>query len=283
MSKKLLPAWILALLLSAVPLAAGPIEPGASQQTAPIGGKDMTVFLYRPACSEPSLLVVLHGTNRNADGYRNHARPLADKLCMIVLAPTFDKKTFASWRYQLGGIVRDGTVQPANAWTGNLVLQLVGWARQQEGKSLPYSLIGHSAGGQFLGRVAAFIPTDAQRIVIANPSSYVFATNARAPYGLGGVYPKEKAQAELQRYLAAPITIFLGHEDTGDEHLSQTPEARAQGTMRYERGLNAFNAARNEAQAKGLTFNWRLVELPGVGHNARKMFASEQALKALAP
>lgn len=276
---------ILALASARTPAAAAPIEAGASQQTARVGGKDMTVFLYRPACSDPSLLVVFHGVGRNADGYRNHARPIADKLCMIVLAPLFDKKTFPSWRYQYGGIVRKGAVQPAANWTGNLVLQLVAWARKEEGKSLPYSLIGHSAGGQFLERLAAFVPTEAKRIVIANPSTYVLASlDQRAPYGLGGVYPKPKADEELKRYLAAPITIFLGEEDVADdEHLVQTPEAKAQGATRYERGLNAFNAAKNTAQAKGLTFNWRLVELPGVGHNARKMFRSPQALQALAP
>jgi hypothetical protein len=30
-------------------------------------------------------------------------------------------------------------------------------------------------------------------------------------------------------------------------------------------------------------FNWRLVELPGVGHSARKMFSAPQAFEALSP
>jgi hypothetical protein len=47
--------------------------------------------------------------------------------------------------------------------------------------------------------------------------------------------------------------------------------------------VNVFNAARALAQERGWTFNWRLVELPGVGHNAPKMFAAPQATDALAP
>jgi hypothetical protein len=50
-----------------------------------------------------------------------------------------------------------------------------------------------------------------------------------------------------------------------------------------QRGLNVFNAAKTLAQTRGWTFNWRLVELPGVGHSARKMFAAPQASEALSP
>ena len=46
-------------------------------------------------------------------------------------------------------------------------------------------------------------------------------------------------------------------------------------------GLNVFNAAKTLAQARGWTFNWRLVELPGVGHNVRK--SAPQASEALSP
>jgi hypothetical protein len=37
------------------------------------------------------------------------------------------------------------------------------------------------------------------------------------------------------------------------------------------------------AQSRGWAFNWRLVELNGVGHSSRKMFGSEKALEALSP
>jgi hypothetical protein len=37
------------------------------------------------------------------------------------------------------------------------------------------------------------------------------------------------------------------------------------------------------AQAHGWTFNWRLAFVPGVGHSARLMFSSAQALEALRP
>jgi len=175
-------------------------------------------------------------------------------------------------------------VQDARNWSGRLVLDLVAWARTQEGRPLAYSLLGHSAGAQFLDRLAAFVPTEARRIVIANPGSYVFPSlEIDAPYGLGKVYSGTEGEAALRRYLEQPLTIYLGQGDTRDDERNDYPEALAQGASRYQRGLNVFNAAKTLAQTRGWKFNWRLVELPGVGHSARKMFSAPQASEALSP
>lgn len=264
--------------------AASPIRAGAGQYTVTVSGVSMAMFTYRPShCSKPDLLLVFHGLSHNANGYRDHARSLADRLCMIVVAPLFDEKRFPVWRYQGGGIVDHGVVQPSNAWTGNAVLGIVDWVRRTEGRNVDYYLLGHSAGGQFLSRVAAFVPTEAKRIVIANPSTYVFPSLTKAPYGFGGVYSANDNAAELRRYLALPLTIFLGLEDTGDEERSDSPGAVAQGETRLDRGRNAYRAARDLARSRGWAFNWRLVETPGVGHSATKMFATREAVAALRP
>jgi hypothetical protein len=143
--------------------------------------------------------------------------------------------------------------------------------------------LGHSAGAQFLSRVAAFAPTEARRIIIANPSTHVFASlEIDAPFGLGGVYREQEAEAQLRRYLAEPITILLGAEDTGEKDLNETPDAMAQGRTRLERGRNAYNAARREAQSRNWAFNWRLSIVPGVGHSARRMYRSREAAREFA-
>jgi pimeloyl-ACP methyl ester carboxylesterase len=277
-------AALLALLLCG-PLQAAPIPPGSGHQVADLGGVRLTIYTYRPQCADPTILLVFHGLNRNADRYRDHARSLGDRLCMLVVAPKFDKERFPTWRYQRGGIVdRHGVVQPPERWTGRLVLQLVAWLRTQEGRPLAYSMIGHSAGGQFLSRVAAFIPNEARRMVVANPSTWVFpSVGVDAPYGLRRAYSRGEADARLRRYLAAPVTVFLGQEDEGDRNRNDSDEAVAQGETRHDRGLNVFAAARKAAQTTGAPLNWRLVELPGVGHSASKMFSSREALDALAP
>src|SRR5262245_7374656 len=110
-------------LLGCPPALAAPITTG--RQVIDINGTPMVVFAYRPAgCSDPALLLVFHGIARNARTYRDDARALADRLCLLVVAPVFDKRAFPTWRYQRGGIVKDGVVQDARDWTGARVLDL---------------------------------------------------------------------------------------------------------------------------------------------------------------
>jgi hypothetical protein len=278
-------AAIVGLMTPLANAAAEPVLNDTSKQTVVLPSAKLDVFTYRPSnCQISALLLVFHGLHRNAPGYRDDVRPVADAMCMLVVAPLFDAERFPGWRYQLGGIVDRRAVQDRRSWTGNLVLEIVQRVRAQERRPLDYYLIGHSAGAQFLSRVAAFVPTEARRIVIANPSTYVVpSVEVAAPFGLGRVYPDNAAQVQLRRYLEQPVTILLGQEDLGEEDLSETPNAMAQGSTRYERGLNVYREARKTAASHGWKFNWRLVEIPEVGHSARKMLSAPQVREALNP
>jgi dienelactone hydrolase len=266
--------------------AADPIPAGSGQQTATIDGTALRLFTYRPAgCAPSALLVVFHGLHRNASGYRDYAIPVAKKLCLLVVAPLFDEGRFPSWSYQRGGIVRGGKVQPAGSRTVDIVPRLVAWVRAaQETPSLPYSLIGFSAGAQFLSRVAAFIPTEATRIVIADPSTWVEPRlDTPAPYGFGPPYPSPEGEAALRRYLALPITVIVGGADIGAKNLAESDEAQDQGPTRLARGQNAFQQAEQTARQHGWPFTWKMAVVPGVAHSAPKVLASDQVLTALRP
>lgn len=267
-------------------LANAPIPAGVAEQTADLQGVSIEVFTYRPAgCALSGVLMVFHGLDRNADAYRDYAIPLGQRFCLLVVAPLFDAARFPTWRYQRGGIVHDGSVQPAESWTVNLVPRLASWIRHQEGRAeLPYALIGHSAGGQFLSRVVAFGNDEAKEIVIANPSTWVRPSlEIAAPYGFGGVFGPQQGEAALRRYLAAKVTVLLGQEDVGSRNLATSEEAEEQGSTRFERGQTVFREAADAARRHGCAFNWHLAAVPGVGHNARAMFTSEQAFAALRP
>ncbi len=262
------------------------IAAGAGQQTADLAGVHLQVFSYRPAeCAIAGILLVFHGLGRNAAGYRDDAIPLGQRFCMLVVAPLFDTARFPAWRYQRGGIVHDGAVQPSEDWTVNLVPRLVSWVRDRENRAdLPCALIGHSAGAQFLSRVAAFARVDATQTVIANPSTWVRPRmDVAAPYGFGGMYDPAQGEAVLRRYLAASITVLLGQEDVGSRDLATSEEAEQQGSTRFARGRTVFREAELAARQHGWTFNWHLAIVPGVGHTAAKMFASDQMFAALRP
>lgn len=270
-----------AMVMAAPTVQAAPIGTGTQSVSIRLASGPIKAFTYRPNCRNPALLVVMHGKNRTAHNYMTYAKDLADAHCLLVVAPEFDKERFPTWKYQGGGIVHHGRVQPRDKWTGNLLLELVQRVRAEEGRpDMPYSFIGHSAGGQILSRFAAFHPSQAQRIVIANPSSHVWPTlKVDAPYGFKGI---PGASSALRRYLEAPVTIYLGREDKGLKDLDVREQAMKQGANRYERGMRAFEAARKIAQQNGWTFNWRLVERDGVAHSGSRMLSPE-AWQALAP
>ncbi len=284
---ELLRPWWLVLAMAATILATqGPgLASGTGQQTAELAGVPLQVFTWRPdGCAISGVLLVFHGLARNAQGYRDDAIPLGRHFCLLVVAPLFDEGRFPAWRYQRGGVVHDGTVQPSDTGTVNLVPLLVAWVRQREGRpDLPYTLIGHSAGAQFLSRVAAYAPVEATHVVIANPSTWVRTrVDVAAPYGFAGFGDTAEAAAALRRYLATNITVLLGQEDVGSRDLATGREAEEQGSTRFERGENAFREAELVARQHGWTFNWHLAIVPGVGHSARSMFASDQMFAALA-
>lgn len=293
MKKRLTRCVVTVLFAACVALAhSEPLPAGPSQRTITVEGQALELYTYKPAhYAGGPLLLVLHGLGSNASAYRDYAIPLADRHGFLVAAPLFDRKRFPTWRYQSGGIVRNpenGGVlktEPEARWTGQLFLAVIDSVRAAEGRpDLGYALIGHSAGGQALSRFAAFTPNTARRIVIANPSTWLWPSSGeRFPYGYGGLPPELAGDAALQRYLAQPVTLLLGTADLRrDNNLNTLPPAERQGATRYERGHNAFRAARQLAQERGWTFNWKLIEVPAVGHSARLMFGSPEAAAAFA-
>ena len=274
------------LVLSATPANAAPLPVGPAQVTVDVG-MPLEVFTYKPPTyRDGPLIVVFHGVQRNAEDYRNFAITLAERFGAIVVAPRFDKPRFPTDAYQRGGIMKEGQVQPPEAWTFALVPKLVDRLRADEGRpELPYYYIGHSAGGQFLVRLVALAGAQgARRVIAANPGSHLFPNrDAVYGYGLGGLPDEWSDDAAIRRYLAAPLTLYLGSNDTDPEHpsLDRSPAALAQGRTRYERGLACYAAARKLAAERGWPCNWRLVETASIEHDAARMFAAPGAEAAL--
>jgi hypothetical protein len=258
---------------------------GSHQLMVDLDGQSLELFTYKPeAYREGPLILVFHGVLRNASEYRDHARGMGDRFGALVVAPRFPEDRFPLDSYQLGGLMLDGKVQPRNRWTWPLVPRIAEEIRRREDRpNMPYYLIGHSGGGQFLIRLGAFVDSGAERIVVSNPGTYIFPTrDQNYPFGFGGLSEELASDDALRRYLAQPITLYLGVEDTErDEYLSKTAQADRQGTTRWERGQNVFRAARELAERRGWPFRWRLVPVPGVGHDHEAMFDNRLCTEAL--
>lgn len=270
----------LALLLS---LAQGveARELGKGREVILIRTLPVVVYTYRPhGCAEPKLLFAFAGYDRDADKYRDRAVDFADRACLIVMAPLFDRERFPNWRYHRAGVWHNESLQPPDRWTGPLLFDLIAWGREWSNRpNAAYILFGHSAGAQFLSRISAYTPpSGAHRIVIANPSVYVMPSlKEPVPYGFHGIFEPEERVARLRDYLALPITIYVGTEDTGERLLVQDEAAMRQGSNRYERGKNVFRTAQELARQHDWSFAWRLVEVPDAGHSSKSMLDARQA------
>ncbi len=277
------------LLAGLVTLAGGqPLPAGPDRFVLENLGEPIEVFTHKPANYQAGpLLVVVHGSDRNAEEYRDHAKPIAERLGLIVVAPLFDATRFTDERYKRGGgMTKDGRLQPREQWTFNVIERLVAEVRRREGRpDLPYYLIGHSGGAQFTARLAMYLPGGATRFVAANAGSYTFPDPAaKFPYGLRGLPPELADETIIRRYLATPLTLYLG---TGDvlqlesDGFDFSPEAMHQGPNRLARGHNFFATMKALAAQRGWPFKWRLVETPGIAHSGAQMFGAKEVGDAL--
>ncbi|WP_460874335.1 alpha/beta fold hydrolase [Paralcaligenes ginsengisoli] len=165
-------------------------------------------------------------------------------------------------------------------------------------------VVGHSAGAQVVQRYAVAgqgeaIPRKAGidvRYVVANPSSYLYFSNDRpAPqgsfqpadiascpkaiewkYGLKDAPPYVAKQNEAgleARYAMREVAYLLGTADTNPytHFIDRSCAGMAQGPYRLARGLAYFSYMQHRHPAH---LKQSLVEVPGVGHDARRMFTS---------
>lgn len=258
---------------------------GTAKSVANMRKESLEIHSYTPSCvAVTGVLFLFDGIHRNAAGIRDKAISIADRDGLILVAPRMDKVSFPKWRYHHAGIVCDGALQHPHAWTGRLIQELIDLILEQIGHEISrVYLFGHSAGAQLLARICAYSPlSGVDSVIVANPSSYVLPLlDEPAPFGFKNIFSNGRALLKLKDYLATPMTVYLGMEDTQNLYLSLSRYPMQQGKNRVERGRNLYRLGRHVAQVNGFRFNWRLVEIPGVGHSSREMLGCENFAKAV--
>ena len=281
--------WFVAFLASDfLPLAAqeSAIAVGKSSIVFTIQDKVIPVFFYKPSYyRKDRIIVVMHGVNRNADEYRDHAVSMGDRFNALIVAPLLDTEQFPSIKYQRGGVVdKENRSQPREEWTYNLIPKIVNEVRTLEAREdIPFYVIGHSAGGQFVVRMCAFLDIGAARLVASNPGSLIFPTRDRPfGYGFGGLPSDLCSDEQLKKFLAVPLTLYVGTDDNKpDQYFDDSKDAMKQGNGRYQRSHTCFEMAKRLAEEKGWPFEWRILDAPGIGHDHELMFNHEICEKAL--
>lgn len=260
-------------------------------------------------------LIVVHGTNRDADNYFRStlaAAFLANALddtalivphitsdaasCKDTLAPDEVSWNCSSWR--TGGPSMANDKLTTFDMMDDILRKL---ARKDAFPNLKVIVVaGHSAGGQFVNRYEMSnqihetlgVPV---RYVVANPSSYAWidATRPSAvpepcdrynrwPYGFDNRsgYAARVSDEDLKKQLTSrPTTYLLGEIDILPlGGFDQSCSAMRQGPTRKARG-EAFGEYVDEK----LGAKHDIVIVPLCGHNARCMFTADVALPLLFP
>ncbi|MGJ3261700.1 MAG: alpha/beta hydrolase [Salinarimonas sp.] len=239
----------------------------------------ITLNCYRAAGYDPARepVFVQHGMLRNGDDYRDFWIEAADRHGLLVVAPTFSNEHYPEPESYNNGRVLDveGSVRPREEWAyGSLARIFAALRAAGVTRATTARLFGHSAGGQFVHRLAALEPgVPFGEMIASNAGWYTLPLLDKPfPEGLGGIGLDED---DLRRLFALPLVILAGAGDvaTDDPHLPSNPEALAQGPHRFARAGNYIAVARREAERLGVPLAWRLVEVAHIGHDGRAMSA----------
>lgn len=261
-------------------------------------------------------VVVVHGINRNAHDYFRSIVGAAVDLGVItqtlIIAPHFqieqDKREAqdAYWTDSGRSSWKDGggALQPRGLSSFQAVDEILTiLADKNRFPTLTCAtIVGHSAGGQFVQRYAAggraprTLAGLSLSFVVANPSSYLYLNTYRPvedgqlescpayndyKYGLNNRngYLSDWSDEQIrQQYASRRVTYLLGNADVHqDKDLESNCAANAQGANRFQRGClyyafikTFFPTARHD-----------MVIIPGVGHDYDAMFNSSPGKTAI--
>jgi poly(3-hydroxybutyrate) depolymerase len=211
------------------------------------------------------LVVVLHGVLRNGVVYAERWAPLALRGDRVVLAPEFDTLHWPGARgYNLGNLNGPGPSAFA-------VLETLCAAVQDRLGLVDRRLVlfGHSAGAQVVHRFVLLRPQAPVRLAIAAGAGWYTAPDLAVSWPYGLAHPRLRlGPADVERWARAPVVLMRGALDVHpDGNLRVTPEALAQGPHRYARaGWMHERIRRVDPRSP-----WRLVDVPGVGHDDAAM------------
>ncbi len=225
-------------------------------------------FEYVPLeVSEPArVVVVVHGSEgddkMSQELSRFMAREaindrgwllLADKMGVIIVAPSFDRDRFFGYRF-LGG-------SPIGA--DRFVLKVVdSYAEDYPSADGKLYLFGHSAGGQFVNRFLLVHPDRVLAAVISSAGTFAYPDETVDwPFGMRGA-PNPDGFLEATQIPAQVIVGTQDNTDISEMGLDQ------RGSTHLERGQTWVEAMRQYAEDQELESSIELVVIPGATHSA---------------
>ncbi len=264
-------------------------------------------------------MVVIHGTNRNADDYFETmiaaVREVDGIARTVVVAPRFqtesdhpalDEPYWTSGGWKRGDLSRSPYTPDVSSYAAlDRVLEIL-TDRSRFPRVATVVVTGHSAGGQVTHRYAAGSRVEDDpattvpiRYVVANPSTYLYLRPERASADTFAI-PNTVAcpdyddwhygLRELNAYMSARDTARTRDRLAGRDVIILIGDADTGSSLLDQscganlQGPNRFQRGRTLVRFMGAFFpghGHRERIVPGVGHSSRGMYTSDVGLAAL--
>ena len=228
----------------------------------------MRVFYYKPSNFTPDrpILFLMHGADRKVDHITEEDAKSVEKYNVLLIQPEYSERLFPKVEsYQYGNV----RTKPKELWTYYVNDRIFKLVKKITGsKHNKYYIWGNSAGAQFVHRQLIvggykFI----EKAFASNAGVYTMPTHGVDPYpfSLRGLNLSDE---ELKQIFSLKFFILLGENDIiQDAYFLMNDAAMRQGSNRLKRGKEFYSIAEREAQRLNVDLIWKLITIPGCGHN----------------
>jgi hypothetical protein len=232
------------------------------------GESAMRVFYYKPGNFTPDrpILFFMHGADRKVDHIIKEVAEDVEKYNLLLILPEYSEQLFPKIEsYQYGNV----RTKPKELWTyyvNDRIFKLV--KRITGSRQKKYYIWGNSAGAQFVHRqliVGAY--NLVEKAFASNAGVYTMPTHGTDsyPFSLKGL---DLTDEDLRQIFSLNFFLLLGEDDIiQDSYFPMNEAAMQQGSNRLERGKEFYSIAEREAQRLNVDLNWKLITIPGCGHN----------------
>lgn len=209
------------------------------------------------------LVVLIHGTNRSVQRYRDEFKDFAEEEDVIVLVPVFPAgietpDDLSSYKFIKSNSIRYDLVLLA------MIDELSQKYRIQDDQFLLY---GFSGGGQFVHRFYYLYPERLMAVSIGAPGRITYLDSNKKWYlGIENIEDEFNIKIDLEEMRKVPVHMVVGEEDTDGWEINNKHDPywvsgfEENGNTRIER----LQALQKNYMTKGIDVYFDLV--PGNGH-----------------
>ena len=228
----------------------------------------MRVFYYKPKRfnADRPIVFFMHGANRRAEHIPRVAADILEKFNMLLILPEFSEELFPKIESYQYGNVRN---KPKDLWSFYVNDRIFRFVRQITGtRQQKYYIWGNSAGSQFVHRqILVGAHEFIEKAFASNAGVYTLPTKGHDPYPYS-IKGLDLTDNDMKKIFLLNFFILLGEEDViQDAYFLKSEAAMKQGINRLQRGKMFYATAEREARRRGLEFNWKLITIPGCGHD----------------